>query len=219
MATAIDSVSGTAAATAAAKKASAANDAGSADRFLKLLVAQMQNQDPLNPLDNAEVTSQMAQISTVSGIEKMNRSIGDMSSSFTQMQQMAGAALVGRDVLLPGDYLKLDAKGNTGGGFELPSTADSVKVEIMDAAGDVIDTIDLGAQTGGRHSFDWTLKPGVNPLTVAGFRVKAGYGTQALDATPLMRDTVRSVITGGAQLTLELATAGNVPYASVKAFQ
>ena len=219
MATAIDSVASTAAATAAAKKASSANDAGSADRFLKLLVAQMQNQDPLNPLDNAEVTSQMAQISTVSGIEKMNRSIGDLSGSFTQMQQMAGAALVGRDVLLPGDYLKLDAQGNTRGGFELPSTADAVRIDIMDAAGDVIDTIDLGAQTAGRHSFDWTLGPGVNPLTVAGFRVSASYGTTAVDATPLMRDTVRSVITGGPQLMLELAAAGTVSYASVKAFQ
>ena len=219
MATAIDSVASTAAATAAAKKASAANDAGSADRFLKLLVAQMQNQDPLNPLDNAEVTSQMAQISTVSGIEKLNRSIGDLSGSFTQMQQMAGAALVGRDVLLPGDYLKLDAQGNTRGGFELPSTADAVKIDIMDAAGGVIDTIDLGARTAGRHSFDWTLGPGVSPLTVAGFRVSASYGTQAVDATPLMRDTVRSVITGGPQLMLELAAAGTVSYTSVKAFQ
>ena len=46
--------------------------AGSEDRFLKLLVAQMQNQDPLNPMDNAQVTSQMAQINTVSGIDKLN---------------------------------------------------------------------------------------------------------------------------------------------------
>jgi flagellar basal-body rod modification protein FlgD len=64
----------------------------SADRFLKLLVTQLQNQDPLNPMDNAQMTSQMAQINTVQGIEKVNESIQAMSSQFVQMQAMQGAS-------------------------------------------------------------------------------------------------------------------------------
>ena len=74
------------------------NDAGSEDRFLKLLVAQMQNQDPLNPMDNAQVTSQMAQINTVSGIEKLNTTVPGLNSQFVQLQALQGATLVGRDV-------------------------------------------------------------------------------------------------------------------------
>src|SRR5215216_1743278 len=77
-----------------------ASDATSADRFLKLLVAQMQNQDPLNPMDNAQVTSQMAQINTVNGIEKLNNSVEGLSGHFMQMQALQGAALVGRDVIV-----------------------------------------------------------------------------------------------------------------------
>jgi flagellar basal-body rod modification protein FlgD len=222
MATTVDTASSAAAAAAAsakAKTASALNDASSPDRFLKLLVAQMQNQDPLNPLDNAQVTSQMAQISTVSGIEKMNRSIGDMSASFAQMQQMTGTSLVGRDVLVSGDLLKLNAQGQGGGGYELERAVDSLKVEILSTNGTVIDTIDLGAQGAGRHTFDWTLKQGVNPATVAAFRVDARFGTQEVQADPLMRDRVQAVLMGGTQLKLELATLGNVPYADIKAFQ
>ena len=79
--------------------------AGSADRFLKLLVAQMQNQDPLNPMDNAQVTSQMAQINTVTGIEKLNTTVQGLNSQFVQMQALQGAALVGRDVIVAGNRL------------------------------------------------------------------------------------------------------------------
>src|SRR5512147_131653 len=82
--------------------------AGGADRFLKLLVAQMQNQDPLNPMDNAQVTSQMAQINTVTGIEKLNTTVQGLNSQFVQMQALQGASLVGRDVIVPGNLVDID---------------------------------------------------------------------------------------------------------------
>src|SRR3954469_4587875 len=94
------------------------------DRFLKLLVAQMQNQDPLNPMDNAQVTSQMAQINTVTGIEKLNTTMQGLSGQFVQMQALQGASLVGRDVIVPGN--KIDMQDGVGqGGFELTSAADN----------------------------------------------------------------------------------------------
>ena len=103
------------------------NQAGAEDRFLKLLIAQMQNQDPMNPLDNAQVTSQMAQINTVSGIEKLNTTVEGLNNQFVQMQALQGAALVGRSITLAGN--RIDIGGGVGvGGFELAGTADSVKV-------------------------------------------------------------------------------------------
>jgi flagellar basal-body rod modification protein FlgD len=72
--------------------------AGSADRFLTMLVTQLQNQDPLNPMDNAQITSQMAQINAVTGLEKVNASVQALGTQLLQMQAMQGAALVGRDV-------------------------------------------------------------------------------------------------------------------------
>ena len=192
------------------------NAAGTEDRFLKLLVAQMKNQDPLNPMDNAQVTSQMAQINTVSGIEKLNGTVEGLNRQFVQMQALQGAALVGRDVIVPGNKLDIvDGMGQ--GGFELTSAADAVKVEVLNAGGHVIDTLQLGAQSAGRHSFDWnTSKAGTD--TNLTFRITATSAAATLSSVSLMRDKVTAVSTAGDQLTLELERCGSTPYASIKAF-
>lgn len=191
-----------------------ANDAGSADRFLKLLVAQMQNQDPLSPMDNAQVTSQIAQINTVSGIEKLNGTVQGLSGQFSQMQALQGAALVGREVVVPGDDLTI--KDNVGTGtFELGSAADEVQIEILNAQGNVIETFKLGARAAGINDFDW--KP-TSTSGAATFRVSAKADGATLTPTALVRDTVRSISTSGNQLTLELKNNGNVAYSDVRSF-
>lgn len=192
------------------------NDAGSADRFLTLLVAQMQSQDPLNPMDNAEITSQMAQINTVNGITQLNTTVEGLSRQFLQMQTLQGAALVGRDVTLKGDRLAV-TQGSGVGGFELTSTADSVKVEILAPSGHVVDTLDLGALGAGAHGFNWPSKdvPDGAPYT---FRVVATTGPIAVPVTPLMRDRVEAVSTVGDRLVLETSLNGSVAYGDVKAF-
>lgn len=193
------------------------NEAGSSDRFLKLLVAQMQNQDPLNPMDNAQVTSQMAQISTVNGIESLNRTVAGLNTQFVQMQVLQGTSLVGREVTVAGRSMSFDASGQVGvGGVELAGPADRVKVEILDASGRVADTLQLGALGTGRHSFEWDAsKAAPGSYT---FRVTANSGTLPVTASPLMRDRVEAVSAGGDTLTLELARSGNVAYTAVKAF-
>jgi flagellar basal-body rod modification protein FlgD len=192
------------------------SDAGSADRFLKLLVAQMQNQDPLNPLDNAQVTSQMAQINTVSGIAQLNQTVQGLNTQFVQMQALQGAALVGRDVIVPGNKLDI-ADGVGQGGFELTSPADAVKVEVLNAGGHVIDTLQLGAETAGRHSFGWDASKAGTDTNLT-FRVTATSGAATLSSTALMRDKVTAVSTSGDTLMLELERSGSTPYASIKAF-
>ncbi len=193
------------------------NEAASADRFLKLLVAQMQNQDPLSPMDNAQVTSQMAQINTVTGIEKLNTSVQGLNSRFVQMQAVQGAALVGRDVVVPGNRMEM-YEGKGAGGFELKSAADNVKVEVLGPGGHVLDTLNLGAQTAGMHSFEWDA--GVNATaTGVTFRVTANSGSTKLDSTPLMRDRVGAISTSGDQLKLELLLSGTTAYEDVRVFQ
>ena len=194
------------------------NEAGAEDRFLKLLVAQMQNQDPLNPMDNAQVTSQMAQIQSVNGIEKLNRSVEGLGSQFAQMSALQGASLVGRDVIVPGNRLVTNDENLVQGGFELNCSADSLKIEVLNAGGRVIDTIDLSAQGAGRHGFEWTPPAGVDPATGDSFRVVAKNGAANVGFTPLMRDRVDAVVAGGDTLTLELRNSGSVPYEQIRAF-
>ena len=195
---------------------SASDDAkATSERFLKLLVAQMQNQDPLAPMDNAQVTSQMAQINTVSGIEKLNTTVQTLSAQFAQTQAVQGAALVGKDVVVPGNRLDI-ANGVGQGGFELAGAADHVKVEVLAPSGAVVETLNLGAAGAGLHSFDWPAGSATNESGLT-FRVSATAGAAATTATALMRDRVTAVATGGTELRLELERSGTVAWSTVKA--
>ena len=198
--------------------ASAGDATVTADRFLKLLVAQMQNQDPLNPMDNAQVTSQMAQINTVTGIDKLNATVQGLSSQFIQLQAMQGASLVGRDVIVAGNKLSVDAEaGVAQGGFELANAADAVKVEILAPSGAVLQTLNLGAEGAGMHSFDWPSGAATSASGLT-FRVTATTGGVATPVTALMRDRVDAISTSGTTFNLELDSSGTVPYSAVKAF-
>ena len=206
----LSNLNGTAAATM-----NKVDDPGSQDRFLKLLVTQLQNQDPLSPMDNAQLTSQIAQINTVTGIATLNTSVQGLSSQFLQMQTLQGASLVGKNVIVSGN--RIDIEGGVGqGGFELATPADAVKVEVLNPAGKVLDTLNLGAQRTGMHSFDWAAGTYDNAANLS-FRVTATSGTTKLDTTALMRDKVNAVSTSGGALQLELARAGTVDYGTVKA--
>jgi flagellar basal-body rod modification protein FlgD len=208
------STSGTTAGTSGTSGTRAGDNAGSADRFLTLLVAQLENQDPLNPMDNAQVTSQMAQISTVTGIEKLNETMKAMNTSNLQSQTLQGAAMVGRNVLMDGNRLSMAGDGKPQGVFELAGAASSVKVEILSAGGAVVDTLELGAMEAGRHDFDWTAKTGA--AAGENFRISAKAGKTDVSATTLVRDRVDAVVTGADTLTLELSRFGSVPFEQIR---
>ena len=192
------------------------SDAGSADRFLKLLVTQMQNQDPLNPMDNAQITSQMAQINTVSGIQTLNGSVQGLNSQFVQMQALQGAALVGREITVAGNRLAV-TEGFGHGAFEMATPAGNVKIEVLNPAGRVVDTLNMGAQAEGRHAIQWDARA-ADPTLEYRFRVVATSGTQAVATTSLMRDQVQAISTTGNGMVLQTLFSGDLAYSQVRAF-
>jgi flagellar basal-body rod modification protein FlgD len=125
------------------------------EQFLAMLVAQMQNQDPLNPMDNAQLTSQLAQISTVNGISSLNSTVTNLGASLSAVQGMQAAALVGRDVEVPGKTLTLEEGGTVRGGFDVPFAVENATVKITNAAGQVVYTSDLGKTAAGTSHFEW----------------------------------------------------------------
>ena len=195
------------------EKALSASEMG--DRFLKLLVTQLKNQDPLNPMDNAQLTSQMAQINTVSGIEKLNESVKSLGGQFLQAQAVQGAAMIGRQAWVEGNRL-MASGGVARGGFELSASASSLKVEVVGPGERVLDTVDLRAQPAGRGSFQWNVPSGVDPASLS-FRLVAKAGTAAVGATSYSIDTVSSVSTGPNGLTVGLARLGETEFSKVKA--
>ena len=187
------------------------------DRFLKLLVAQMQNQDPMNPMDNAQVTTQLAQIQTVSGISTLNTSIGTLGTQFGQMQALQSVALVGHDVSLAGNQLNT-FNGVGEGGYTLDSAASAVQLDVLNAAGAVINSQQLGAQGAGSQNFTVAAdKLGGNTSGLT-FKITAtSSGGKPVTATTSAHDKVTAINTSGTSLQLQLQNLGMVPYSSVTA--
>lgn len=201
------------------KEMSAAEEAQ--HRFLTLLTTQMQNQDPMNPMENAEVTSQMAQINTVSGITKLQDSIEKLSQMLAQNviagQSAQAANLIGRQVLAPGAALTL-ANGRADAAVDLPKNAEKVTVEILDMGGNVISTEDLGVKPAGQFALNWdgkdkdgnTMKDG-NYL----FRVTATNGGEQMEVKTMGYATVNSVKLAADGVKLDLGSRGIVALADI----
>jgi flagellar basal-body rod modification protein FlgD len=202
--------------TAQSNTAAAVTDsAASQDRFLKLLVAQMNNQDPMNPMDNAQMTSQMAQINTVTGIQQVNDTLKNMTTQFTSMQVLQGSSMVGRNVMVESNTLTRKAD-TANGAIDLAGKADTVKVEIMSPGGEVLDTFNLGALETGRHFFSWDSSS-YKGTGEPSFKVTATLGSKAIETTALARDTVVAIGSENGAMTMQLEGRKAVPYSSVKA--
>lgn len=179
----------------AGSTAAGSDVAGTQDRFLKLLVTQMKNQDPLNPMDNAQVTSQMAQLSTVTGIDKLNATLQALSDSMVGNQSLQAASMIGHGVLVEGKEVALS--GGAGyGGVELDQSADSVRVSIYDKAGVLVRDIDLGEQQAGIVKWAWDGKDGSGATMPEGaysFAVTTKQGGKDVAALALQFGMVESV--------------------------
>ena len=194
-----------------------ANDAAnSQDRFLKLLVAQLNNQDPMNPLDNAQMTSQIAQINTVTGIEQLNATVQGLVSQFSAQQMLQGSAMVGRQVLVEGDSMAVNAETKAAyGALDLAESAASVKVQVLNASGKELGVVDLGSLKAGRYNFEWDASdhPDSGPLH---FNVVAQNGEANVPATPLTIDQVVGVSQENGALQLQLGRGDTVDFGTIK---
>ncbi len=188
------------------------------DRFLKLLVAQMKNQDPMNPLNNAQVTTQMAQISTVTGVSQLNTTLKSMAAAFASSQALQAASVIGHDVLAPGNTLTLQS-GVATGGVDLPGPADKVVISILDSAGKAIRRVDLGSQQAGSLTFKWDGKTDDGATAANGtysFKVNATQGGKDVKPVSLAMGTVSGVTLGANGAVLNVDGLGTVAMADVK---
>lgn len=188
------------------------------DRFLKLLVTQMKNQDPLNPLDNAQVTSQLAQLSTVTGIDKMNNTLETFMASLQSSQSLQMSNLIGHDVLVEGNQLSFD--GTAGYfGVELPTSTDDLTFTISDAAGNPIRKITLGNQPEGIIPLSWDGYGDNGSQAASGnytFAVSATINGEAATATGLSLTQINSITASSTGIKLNLNNADSVTGADLK---
>ncbi len=193
------------------------------DRFMKLLVEQMKNQDPLNPMDNAQVTSQMAQLSTVTGIDKLNETMSTMISNFNSSAQSnqtyQATSMIGHDVLIAGKNITKTDDSNNKFGFNLAEKANNVTVTIKNNSGAVVKTMELGAKDAGVATLNWDgYKDDGSKAPNANYTFEVSYinGTTKGTATALNVAEVSSVSTSTSGVKLNLANATSVTLDDVK---
>jgi flagellar basal-body rod modification protein FlgD len=206
------------------KPAAAAEGSVEADtnKFLTLLVTQLKNQDPMNPLDNAQLTSQLAQLSTVTGVNKLNTTLESLKSSYQSSEAMSATNMIGHGVFVEGSFVNV-ASGQSILGVNLASAAEDVKVIVTDpATGKDIKTIELGTQAAGIVPITWDgIADGATTSVKDGqysFRVVATLaGSKLEDATTLAFDSVSSVSNSATDgIKLNLPTKGQVTLADIK---
>ena len=186
--------------------------------FLTLLTTQLQNQDPLNPLDNAQVTTQLAQINTVSGIERLNTTLTQLLGAYDNSQAMQSSSLIGHGVLVAGKSMTL-AEGVAGAGYKLDEAAEKVVIKVMDADGKVVQSQTLGAHEAGVFSFAWDGKDGEGNALKDGayqFSVEATQGKDKVGATALQVGMVSAVTRSSSGFVLDLGNLGSVKFDDVQ---
>lgn len=193
-------------------------EVGPQDRFLKLLVTQLQNQDPLSPMDNAQMTSQLAQISTVDGIEKLNATLKMLLEGNNENQAMQAAGMIGHGVLVPGAGLDLQG-GAALGGVELEAPADRVTVTIKDGNGLAVRTLELGALEAGAQGFVWDGTTDSGAAAAEGrytASVKAVLGENSIAVKSLQWGVVSSVARSSQGVSLNVGSLGTFNMTDVR---
>jgi flagellar basal-body rod modification protein FlgD len=202
--------------------------------FLKLMITQMENQDPLSPQDQGDFIAQLAQFSSVESLDRMNNNFDTFTQNFVASQALEASSLVGRSVTVPATATNLEPGGVITTMINVPSSTDSVKIEIKDKSGATVDTIDTGPALAGDmvvrwngvqaevngEVISWTSKHpnGLPPgkYSIGAFSELDGKNTQL---ESFLSANVNSVTIGGKQgLVLNLAGVGAVNLADVRQF-
>ena len=187
--------------------------------FLKLMTAQMQNQDPFNPVDNTQMVAQMAQFSSLAGISEMNTTMKAISDKLGATSASDAMGYVGKTVLTAGDTAYGRTSGGLAGGIELGAAASNVNVTITDANGGVLKTMSLGSADKGTVNYDWDGKTatgedaGTGPFKVI---VNAQNNGTTVASQNLVWAPVQSVSTTTGAAILTLPGLGEVPVTAVR---
>ena len=190
--------------TTANKPAEASPAGGTAaeetQNFLKLLIAQIQNQDPMAPMDASTMTAQMSQLNMVSSMANMNTSMTAMLSQMQSVNFMNQAALIGHSPAVAGNGIAFDGENQVMLGANAENPLKSVVATITDSSGNVVNSVDLGNINAGMSNFIWNGQNADGSTVPAGMYYLNLSGTNAADAsenpTAYVASAVASVTKG-----------------------
>lgn len=193
--------------------------------FLALLTTQLANQDPLKPMDNTDFIAQMAQFSSLEGMNQLNKSFGNLSTSLVSNQALQASALVGRTVQVTSDVANLSLDSNVQGSVVLDSPSTNLQFQILNQNGTLVRTINQGPQAAGEHSFAWDGRDDNGKLMATGnYKIKAVATTNGQAETLPTQviahvDSVSMGAAGSGVFNLNLTGLGQVAFSDVQSIQ
>lgn len=199
--------------------ASGKNELGK-NEFMELMLAQLKNQNPLEPQDNGEFISQLAQFSSLEEMQKLSGTVDDVVGQFRSTQALQASAMVGKTVLAPSGVGILGAEGEIAGTIEVPASTGGLRVSIQNQSGELVRQIDLGNSPAGVQSFSWDGQDGNgNSLPQGPYKIvaEASYPDGPQQLSTMVSANVDSVSLGqNGSITLNLAGMGSIALSDVK---
>ncbi|MGM0774222.1 MAG: flagellar hook assembly protein FlgD [Pseudomonadota bacterium] len=190
------------------------------NEFMELMIAQLKNQNPLEPQENGEFISQLAQFSSLEEMQGLSGSVDDVANQFRSTQALQASAMVGRSVLAPSSVGILGAEGEVAGNVEVPASTSGLRISIENQAGERVRQIDMGSQQAGVTGFSWDGKDGNgNSLPPGPYKVVAEASTPdgPEQLGTMLSANVDSVSLGkGGNITLNLAGMGSIALSEVE---
>jgi flagellar basal-body rod modification protein FlgD len=190
------------------------------NEFMELMIAQLKNQNPLEPQDNGEFISQLAQFSSLEEMQGLSGSVDDVANQFRSTQALQASAMVGRSVLAPSSVGILGAEGEISGNVDVPASTSGLRISIENQNGERVRQIDMGSQQAGVTGFSWDGKDGNgNSLPPGPYKVvaEASYPDGPEQLGTMMSANVDSVSLGkGGNITLNLAGMGSIALSEVE---
>lgn len=189
------------------------------DTFLKLMITQLNNQDPFKPMENGEFLGQIAQFGSVTGLDNLNKKMDELTTSLTSGQALQAGSLIGREVLAPVDTGYLQTGGSLRGQVTLDASSSEVTMRVTDQAGQLVKELPLGAAQSGEFKFTWDgtnnngdfMAPGLYNVQISALQ----GSTQVEQQTNLFAEVESVNLSGGTGLTLNLQGLGPVAFNNV----
>lgn len=191
------------------------------NEFLKLMITQLNNQDPTKPMDSAQFMGQLAQFATVTGIQNLQSTVSKLANSVGPARAMQASNLLNHQVMVTSKNAYLPKGGSLSGALDLPNGASDASVDICDASGQVVKHLDLGAQQSGMAKFSWSgLNDKSQQLPAGTYTIKASATVGGKNVAPgvLVNSKVTGVSLGAnnSSVNLNLQGLGTVSLSDVR---
>ncbi len=200
-------------------KASGSNELGK-NEFMKLMIAQLENQNPLDPQDNGAFISQLAEFSSLQEMQGISASVNNFTNQFRSSQALQASAMVGRSVLVPASSSPLSPGGTISGMVDLKSSTGSLNISIFNGSGELVNQFNLGQQAAGTVPFVWdgtNSKGEQMPFDTYRIKAQATQNGTSTQLSTLLSANVNSVSIGQkGGISLNLSGMGTVPLEQVR---